>query len=385
MHTRSSPAWYRDAKVLARLSQVVAVGLVTLVAVVLAWNAVLNMGARGMRVDAGFLWSTAPFKVGFSPFLDTDLGQTRYWQIFVVGACNTLIVAAAGIGSATVLGVAIGVMRLADNLLARRLASAYIETFRNLPLLLQVFFWHFIVILPLLPPRQQSLPLGAGGLLNREGLFLSHLRFEHASFAWLAVAQLVAMVAVLFAWGRRPDTAARHVAAAGLALAVALAALLWAAGPGFEPPRLARMGVVGGFWIPVPLVSLWWALTVSTAAFIAEAVRAGITAIPAGQREAGKALGFSRVQSLRLIELPQALRIIIPPTISQYLNLFKNSSLAVAVGYDDIVNIWMGATLNQTGQAIIIIAATMAFFTTFSLLTSLLMNLYNSRAQIRER
>lgn len=145
------------------------------------------------------------------------------------------------------------------------------------------------------------------------------------------------------------------------------------------------MGVAGGFWIPISLLSLWWALTVSTAAFIAEAVRAGVIAVPKGQREASKALGLSRFKSLRLVELPQALRIIIPPTISQYLNLFKNSSLAVAVGYDDIVNIWMGATLNQTGQAIIIIAVTMAFFTSFSLLTSLVMNVYNGRVAIKER
>ncbi|WP_311028701.1 ABC transporter permease subunit [Mesorhizobium koreense] len=338
-----------------------------------------------MLIDTSFLWSVASFKVGFSPFADLRLGETRYWQVFVVGAGNTLIVVIAGIVSSTLLGVVIGVARLSANLLARRLASAYIETFRNLPLLLQVFFWHFIVILPTLPARQQSLVLGPGGMLNREGLFLSLLSFAHPSLAWAAVALAALAFVVLLGSGRAPDGSTRHVAVACIVSLLAVAGLLWAAVPSFEPPQLARMGVVGGFWIPIPLMSLWWALTVSTAAFIAEAVRAGIIAVPAGQREASRSLGFTPFQSLKLIELPQALRIIIPPTISQYLNLLKNSSLAVAVGYDDIVNIWMGATLNQTGQAIIVIAVTMIFFTTFSLLTSLLMNMYNSRMQIRER
>jgi general L-amino acid transport system permease protein len=227
--------------------------------------------------------------------------------------------------------------------------------------------------------------LPGGGLFNREGLYFSRIHFEFGGLVWLGVAAVTAAPAALLIWGRRPTTRGSHVALAATVIAVALATLLWVAGPGFEPPRLTRMGVVGGSWIPVPLISLWWALTASTAAFIAEAVRAGIGAIPPGQREASKALGLSGFQSMRLVELPQALRIIIPPTISQYLNLFKNSSLAVAVGYDDIVNIWMGASLNQTGQAIVIITVTMAFFTSFSLLTSMLMNHYNARVQIRER
>lgn len=385
MRTTSSPAWYRDVTVLARLSQVVAVLLVVLVLAILLRNAALNMGSRGILIDPGFLWSTAPFKVGFTPFSDFVPGETRYWEIFVIGAGNTLLVALAGIISATVLGVVIGVMRLSANLLARRMASAYIETFRNLPLLLQVFFWHFIVILPTLPARQQSWTFGAGGMLNREGFFLSQISFAYPSLAYLALAGFIAAVTVMLRWGRPPERSARQVAAVATLFIFGVIGLLWLAGPAFAPPRLERMGVAGGVWIPIPLLSLWWALTISTAAFIAEAVRAGIIAVPSGQREASKSLGLSRLQSLRLIELPQALRIIIPPTISQYLNLLKNSSLAVAVGYDDIVNIWMGATLNQTGQAIIIITATMAFFTTFSLLTSYVMNAYNARVQIEER
>lgn len=385
MRTTSLPAWYRNVTILARLSQVAAVLLVALVIAFLLRNAALNMASRGMLIDPGFLWSTAPFKVGFTPFSTFLPGKTRYWEIFIIGAGNTLLVALAGIISATISGVVIGVMRLSGNLLARRMASAYIETFRNLPLLLQVFFWHFIVILPMLPARQQSWTLGAGGMLNREGFFLSRIGFTHPILAYAAAAGLIAAVMVMLRWGRAPERSARKIMIASAVTTLGIIGLLWFAGPAFAPPRLERMGVVDGVWIPIPLLSLWWALTVSTAAFIAEAVRAGIIAVPSGQREASKSLGLSRLQSLRLVELPQALRIIIPPTISQYLNLLKNSSLAVAVGYDDIVNIWMGATLNQTGQAILIIAATMAFFTAFSLLTSYVMNAYNARVQIQER
>ncbi len=385
MNPQSSTVWYRDAKRLATLSQIAAVLMVAAMLAVLLRNAALNMDARGIRIDPGFLWTAVPFKVGFTPFGDFVLGQTRYWEVFVIGARNTLIVAVAGILSATVLGIAVGIMRLSDNLLARRLASAFVETFRNLPLLLQVFFWHFIVILPALPARQQSLVMGEAGMLNREGLFLSEIGFAHPPLAWLALAVASTSVVFLVRWGRVPGRRVHDLAMVGLFCLAAVIVLSWLAGPTAESPQLARMGVVGGLWLPIPLLSLWWALTVSTAAFIAEAVRAGIIAIPAGQREAAKSLGLGRLQSMRLVEFPQALRIIIPPTISQYLNLLKNSSLAVAVGYDDIVNIWMGASLNQTGQAIIIIAATMVFFTTFSLITSLLMNIYNSRVQIQER
>ena len=334
-------AWYRNPAMLGRLAQGLAVGLVALVIVLLLRNAAENMASRGLVIDPGFLWTTAPFNVGFS--------------------------------------------RLSSNLLARRLASAYIETFRNLPLLLQVFFWHFIAILPLLPARKESWVFGSAGLVNREGVFLSRIGFANPGLAWLAVIMALAAIVVLLRWGRAPERAGREITTTAVIGLVVVAGLVWFAGPIFDPPRIERMGVAGGFWIPISLLSLWWALTVSTAAFIAEAVRAGIIAVPKGQREASKALGLSRFQSLRLVELPQALRIIIPPTISQYLNLFKNSSLAVAVGYDDIVNIWMGATLNQTGQAIIIIAATMAFFTSFSLLTSFVMNVYNGRVAIKER
>lgn len=380
-----SPVWYRDGVVLARLSQIVAVILVALVVAFFLHNAATNMAARGMHLDAGFLWNTTQFKIGFAPFMEVVPGETRYWQIFVIGGLNTLLVAVLGIVSSTILGTIIGVMRLSHNLLARRAASAFIETFRNLPLLLQVFFWHFIAILPMLPARQQSWNLGPGGLINREGLFLSEMSFAHPLCAWLAAGIAVLGILVIWRRGRAPGRSARETTLLATVSVALVLGLAWMASPVATPPRLAAMGVEGGFWIPVPLLSLWWALTVATSAFIAEVVRAGIIAIPAGQREASLSLGFSRLQSLRLVELPQALRIIIPPTISQYLNLLKNSSLAVAVGYDDIVNIWMGATLNQTGQAIIIIAATMGFFTTFSLLTSFVMNAYNARVQIRER
>ncbi|MBK1865918.1 amino acid ABC transporter permease [Aestuariivirga sp. YIM B02566] len=385
MPRTSPPAWYRNPAMLGRLAQGLAVGLVVLVLVLLLRNAAANMGSRGLVIDPGFLWTTAPFNIGFSPFINFVRGNGVYWQVFVIGAGNTLLVAAAGIVSATVLGTIIGVMRLSTNLLARRLASAYIETFRNLPLLLQVFFWHFIAILPLLPARKESWILGSAGLVNREGVFLSRISFATPGLAWLALVVAIAAIIVLLRWGRAPERTGREIMTVAIVSFGVVAGLVWFAAPAFDPPRLERMGVAGGFWIPVSLLSLWWALTVSTAAFIAEAVRAGIIAVPKGQREASKALGLSRFQSLRLVEMPQALRIIIPPTISQYLNLFKNSSLAVAVGYDDIVNIWMGATLNQTGQAIIIIAVTMAFFTTVSLLTSFTMNAYNSRVAIKER
>jgi len=304
---------------------------------------------------------------------------------------NTLLVSALGMVFATVIGFVIGVARLSKNWLISRLALVYIELFRNVPLLLQIYFWYFAVLRAMPAPRQ-SLSLGDAIFLNIRGLYLPAPQYQ-PGFGWVLAAFgiAVALVWSMARWARRQQMATGQqfpVLPASLALLLGLPLLtFWLTGSPlvWQFPELRGFNFQGG-WVVIPeMASLLLALSICTAAFIAEIVRAGIQAVSHGQTEASFSLGLNSGMTLRLIILPQALRVIIPPLTNQYLNLTKNSSLAAAIGYPDLVSAFAGTVLNQTGQAIECIAITMAVYLTISLLISLLMNWYNRRVALVER
>jgi general L-amino acid transport system permease protein len=302
-----------------------------------------------------------------------------------------LLVAALGIILATLLGFIIGVARLSKNWLIAKLALVYIETFRNIPLLLQIFFWYFAVLRAAPSPRQ-SLSLGDAFFLNIRGLYLPAPQFQ-PGFSWVlaALSATIVLVIVLERWARRRQIATGqpfpiHRTSLALVLGLPLATFWLVGSPlHWEYPELRGFNFQGGLVVIPEMASLLLALTIYTAAFIAEIVRSGIQAVSHGQTEASFSLGINARLTLRLIILPQALRVIIPPLTNQYLNLTKNSSLATAIGYPDLVAAFAGTVLNQTGQAIECIAITMAVYLTISLLISLMMNWYNRRVALVER
>jgi general L-amino acid transport system permease protein len=354
-----------------------------------ALNAKANLEAHKITSGFGFLDQTAGFGVNQSliPYSESD----TYGRVFLVGLLNTLLVSAIGIVLATILGFFVGLARLSPNWLVARLAGGYVELIRNLPLLFQILFW-YLAVLGTLPGPRQSISLLGEVFLNNRGLFVpAPVAGEGAG--WVAAAFVLAVMAIiaLRLWARRrQERTGRQFPLfwTGLALIVVLplAALVATGFPiGFEKPELRGFNFVGGVRLTPEFVALLVALTTYTAAFIAEVVRAGVLAVPRGQTEAALALGLRRPLTLRLIVVPQALRVIVPPLTNQYLNLTKNSSLAVAVGYPDLVAVFAGTTLSQTGQAIEVIAITMAVYLAISLLTSGLMNWYNAHIRVAER
>lgn len=386
--------WHRNPKIRGFIAQVVLLALVAWALWTIFDNTVHNLQVRGIQTGFGFLNEVAPFGVRFSPFIEFKLGESTYWDVFLIGIQNTIIVSVLGIVATTMLGFLIGVMRLSPNWFISKFASIYIETFRNIPVLLQIMFWNFAIFLPLLPQPRESLSFNDAIFLNARGLYFPQMSVEDntALAAFLAVLLLGVVGTVLLKrWAtRRQDETGRRFPAiltgiAASVLLVGLAATLFGSPFAFEAPALGRFNLRGGIEIPLPLFSLWFALTTYTAAFIAENVRGGIVAVEKGQTEAAQAVGLTHGQMLRLVIIPQAMRVIVPPSISQFLNLTKNSSLAVAVAYEEIVNLWAGVSLNQTGQALIIIAMTIAVYETLSLITSAILNYYNKRVQLVER
>jgi general L-amino acid transport system permease protein len=302
-----------------------------------------------------------------------------------------LLVAAIGVVFATIVGFVMGIARLSSNWLIGRLAAVYVETIRNIPLLLQLFVWYFAVLKTLPPPRQ-SLELKGGAVLNLRGLYLPE-PLPQAGFEFVLAALIVGILATLgiAIWAKRRQrlTGAQfHTGGAGFALIVVLpAAVFFLAGAPleFDYPTLRGFNYAGGIVVLPELLALVLGLVIYTGAFIAEIVRAGIQGIPKGQKEAAGALGLSTGQTLRLVVIPQAMRIIIPPLTSNYLNLIKNSSLGVAIAYPDLVSVFAGTVLNQTGQAVEVILITMLVYLSLSLLTSMLMNWFNARMALVER
>jgi general L-amino acid transport system permease protein len=370
------------------LYQVIALALIALALGYLMSNTLENMRVRGIKSGFDFISQPAGFAIGESivPFDSAE----SYGKAFVVGLSNTLRVAVVGIVAATLLGTLVGIGRLSRNLLVRSVATAYVELLRNVPVLLQLFIWYF-VLTEQLPPIEEALRPLPGLFFSKNGLQfpLPHWAPGH----WGTLAGLAVGIAGMVGWSR---SARRHFEATGIARPMVLPSLAiligcalvgWLLGgmpSGMELPEKTEISVVGGGAVTPEFLTVLVGLTTYTAAYIAEVVRAGIQSVPYGQHEASAALGLSRGHELRLVQLPQALRVIIPPLTSQYLNLTKNSSLAVAVGYPDLVSI-ANTSLNQTGRAIECIAIVMACYLTLSLGTSAFMNAYNRRSAIKER
>ncbi|AAW86028.1 amino acid ABC transporter permease [Aliivibrio fischeri] len=373
----------------AILFQVIAVAALVFFFYTIVNNALSNLESRGIATGLGFLDQEAGFGIGLS-LVEYDETYS-YGRTFVVGLLNTALVSVLGILFATVLGFTIGIARLSSNWLVSRCAAVYIETFRNIPLLLQIFFWYFAVLQALPSPRQ-SLSLGESVFLNVRGLFFPSPIFEEGSNL-IGIAFIAAIVFILFLskWAKNKQritgqqTPVLRYSLLALFGLPTLAYFISGMPISIEYPELKGFNFRGGISIIPELAALVVALSVYTASFIAEIVRSGINAVSHGQTEAAMALGLPRKRTLKLVVIPQAMRIIIPPLTSQYLNLTKNSSLAMAIGYPDLVSVFAGTTLNQTGQAIEIITMTMAVYLTLSLLTSFLMNIYNSKVALVER
>lgn len=352
-------------------------------------NALTNLEARGIATGFGFLTQEAGFGIGLT-LIEYDETYS-YGHTFIIGLLNTALVSVLGIILATVIGFIMGIARLSSNWLVSRLAAVYIETFRNIPLLLQIFFWYFAV-LQALPSARQSLSLGEAIFLNVRGLYFPSPIFEAGSSIVVA-SLLIGIVATVFIsiWARNKQRLTGQQTpmgriALGLVVVFPTAVYFLMGSPiSAEYPELKGFNFQGGVSIIPELAALLLALSIYTASFIAEIVRSGINAVSHGQTEAAMSLGLPRSRTLKLVIVPQALRIIIPPLTSQYLNLTKNSSLAMAIGYPDLVSVFAGTTLNQTGQAIEIIAMTMAVYLSLSLITSALMNIYNRKVALVER
>lgn len=379
---RERLSWGRP-EVRAAVYQALVVVALILAGWEIAANVAANLAKQNVASGFAFLDRTAGFDI--SQKLIAYEATSTFGRAFWVGLLNTLLVAAVGVVLATVLGFVVGLGRLSSNWLIARLSLAYVEIVRNVPLLLQLLFWYFAA-LRALPMPLDSIALGSGSYLNRRGLYLPAPMGSDAIGAMaLALVAAVALGAFLVHLARQHRQATGHSLPAvpiGLALIVLMpivAYLVRGAPLAFDYPVLGRYNVEGGMVIQPELAALVMGLAVYTAAFIAEIVRAGILGVPRGQREAAAALGLSKGQALRLVVVPQALRIIVPPLTNQYLNLTKNSSLAVAIGYPDLVSVFAGTVLNLTNQAVEVIVVTMAVYLFLSLAISLAMNLLNAR------
>ena len=346
-------------------------------------NVTSNLERQNIASGFGFLNERAGF--GISQTLIEYSENHSYGRVLYVGLLNTLLVSILGIVFASFLGFMLGVMRLSRNWLVAQLATIYIEIFRNVPLLLQLMFWYFGVLRNLPSPRQAFAPI-EGVFLSNRGIKLPALEFTTGAI-WYGLAIAMVLVALFYLQrrGRLKRIATGYAQPIWRPLSLVIlvgfmGAIILGGRPFFlDMPELRGFNFRGGLTIIPEFIALTLALSLYTAAFIAEIVRAGIMSVDKGQHEAASALGLPDGQSLRLIIIPQALRVIIPPLTSQYLNLTKNSSLAVAIAYPDIVSVFAGTALTQVGQAIEIIFITMLIYLTLSLLTSWLMNMYNRR------
>ncbi len=352
-------------------------------------NTVANIEQRGIQTGFGFLEGTAGFGIDQSPIPYTE--ENTHGRVFIVGLLNTMIIAAVGIVFSTIVGLLIGILRLSNNWLIAKLAKAYIDFFRNIPLLLQILFW-YNVVLRAMPNPKQSYNFFDTIFINNRGLYFPQPEYNTTFLAiLLSFAVAIASASLFNRWANRRKEATGKdffVLPWGIALFLLLPALAyWIGGAQlhFSFPELRGFNFKGGKVLSPEFLALAFALTIYTATFIAEAVRSGIEAVSHGQKEAAASMGFSPYQSLKLVILPQAIRIAIPPIINQYLNLTKNSSLATAVGYPEIVTVFAGTSLNQVGQAIEIIAMTMLVYLIISLLVSALLNWFNHKMKIKER
>ncbi len=387
--TPSKPPVWNDPKARAIAFQVVAVLALLAFFAYIIGNTLTNMEQRGIRAGFDFLSQGAGFGILMTliPYDETySFGRT-----FFVGLINTIVVSAIGIVLATMIGFVMGIARLSKNWLIAKLATTYVEIFRNIPLLLQIMFWYFAVLQAVPGPRQ-SFSLADSFFLNNRGLYLpAPVAGEGLWLTGLAFLVAIVAVVILKRWAHRRQEATGqpfHTVYVSIAILIALPALAFTI-TGFplswNYPELKGFNFQGGMTIIPELAGLALALSIYTGAFIAEIVRSGILAVSHGQTEAAHALGLRNSLTLRFVIVPQAMRVIIPQLTSQYLNLTKNSSLATAIGYPDLVAVFAGTTLNQTGQALEVISMTMAVYLTLSLLISGFMNWYNKKMALVER
>tara|TARA_B100000965_G_scaffold396084_1_gene410495 strand:+ start:224 stop:1420 length:1197 start_codon:yes stop_codon:yes gene_type:complete len=357
------------------------------------FNAQVNMGNRGIVFGFGFLQQEASFDIQFS-LIDYD-GSYSYGRAYLVGLLNTILVSIIGIFFATILGVIIGISRLSPNYLISKFAEIYVEIFRNIPLLLQIFFWYFAA-LRALPLPKEAINFFDISYLTVKGWFIP--KFIWTNFSVLVFSIILSIVVIIFTFNhakKKQEATGKRIPAflISLGLITTLPLLTFLFGGvklDFEYPTLIQQSptifnFTGGVGIIPELIALALALSLYTATFIAECVRAGITGVGKGQKEAAASIGLTPGQTLRLVVMPQALRIIIPPTTNQYLNLTKNSSLAAAIAYPDLVLVFAGTAMMQTGRAIEIVSITMLTYLTLSILISMFMNWYNKKIAIKEK
>lgn len=380
---------FSNPAVRAWLFQIIAVVAVVGIAIYLIHNTVTNLSNRGITSGFAFLDRAAGFGI-VQHLVDYEQGDT-YGRVFVVGLLNTLLVSALCIVFASIIGFFLGLARLSDNWLLRKLSTFYIETFRNIPPLLQIFFWYFAVLRNLPGPRQAVNAFDLLFLSNR-GLYIPSPQIGEGVMAFIGAILLALIISAgLYRYNKMHQIKTgqlRRTWPYGLGLLILLPLLahgFFGAALHWDIPALRGFNFRGGMVLIPELAALTLALSVYTSAFIAEIIRAGIQSVPYGQHEAARSLGIPNPVTLRQVIIPQAMRVIIPPLTSQYLNIVKNSSLAAAIGYPDMVSLFAGTVLNQTGQAIETIAITMSVYLIISLTISLLMNIYNRRIALIER
>ena len=375
------------------IPQLLTILFIILAIVYFTINAQNNMGNRGISFGFGFLSQESSFDIAFS-LIDYD-GSHSYARAFLVGLLNTILVSAIGIFFATILGVIIGISRLSQNYLIAKAAEWYVEIFRNIPLLLQIFFWYFAA-LRALPLPENAFNFYDISFLSVKGWYVP--KFVWTNFSLFFSSLIVAIISIIFVFKyakKQRDEFGKQVPTLYISLAILfglpfLTFLIGGVTLFFQIPELTQLSKTiyvykGGVSIIPELISLALALSMYTATFIAENVRAGILGVNKGQKEAAASIGLTRGQILKLVVMPQALRIIIPPTTNQYLNLTKNSSLAAAIAYPDIVLVFAGTALMQTGRAIEIISITMFTYLSLSLSISMFMNWYNKKMAIKEK
>ena len=356
---------------------------------IMSVNLAHNIEARGINTGFAFLDNRAGFNISESP-IEYNADST-FFDSFLVGVANTLYVSIVGIIFATILGVIIGVARLSKNFLIAKVALSYIEIFRNIPLLLQILFW-YNVVLASLPSQRQSIELGANMVLNNRGFFVPRPIMEDG-FGFVIISFFIAIAVVIYlskALKRRFENTGKSIFFLPwgilILFAIPFIVYLFNGSPlHFDVPLLKGFNYVGGMTYTPEFLALAFALSIYQATFIAEAVRSGIEAVDRGQKEAAVDLGLSSYQSLKFIVLPQAIRIALPPIISQFLNLVKNSSLAASIGYPELMTIFGGTALNQTGQAIEIILMVMSVYLFVSLIISIILNYLNKKMTVKGR
>ena len=373
--------------------QFICLSLVVLIFLFFTFNAQMNMENRGIDFGFSFLQQEASFDMQFS-LLDYD-GQDPYWWAYVVALLNTLLVAFLGIIFCTIIGVIVGIARLSPNFLIRNTAAWYVEFFRNIPLLLQIFFWYYAA-LRALPLPQDASPLFGVTYLTIKGYYMPAFLWNNLNvFVYSVIAAIISIILIRYYAVKLRDTEGKQLPVFYISLIIlivlpALTFLVGGVSLNFEIPVLKQLSATsyiydGGIAVPPELIALTLALSLYTATFVAECVRAGIQGISKGQKEAAASLGLNTNQVLKLVIMPQALRIIIPPTTNQYLNLTKNSSLAAAIAYPDLVLVFAGTALMQTGRAIEIVSITMLTYLSISLAIAAIMNWYNKLIEIKEK